>query len=85
MGLATFLGLESEHHFLIVGIWSCGLHQSSARASVPLFGCNVKNRVDKKVDIILIICNFIIKISYLIRLIGAAGKDRTPGFTLTKV
>ena len=54
MGLAAFSALEPEHHFFIVGIWSCGLHQSSARADVSLFGCNVKNRVDKKVDIKLI-------------------------------
>ena len=44
---------------------------------VSLFGCNVKNRVDKRVDIILLNYNFIIKINYLIRLIGAQGENRT--------
>ena len=83
MGLATFLGLESEHHFFIVGIWSCRLHQSSARARVSLFGCNVKNRVDKKVDILLKNYNFIIKIGYLIRLIGAAYVTRTRDLRIT--
>ena len=77
MGVAAFSTLEPEHHFFIVGIWSCGLHQSSARADVSLFGCNVKNRVDKKVDIKLINWNFINEINYFISLSGAQGENRT--------
>ena len=71
MGLAAFSALEPEHHLFILGIWSGGLHQSSARARASLFGCKVKNRVDKKVDIKLMNYNFIFKIIYLIKLIGA--------------
>jgi hypothetical protein len=44
---------------------------------VSLFGCNVKNRVDKKVDIKLINDNFKFKINYLIRLIDAQEENRT--------
>jgi hypothetical protein len=73
MGLAAFSALEPEHYFFILGIWSCRLHQSSARARASLFGYNVKNRVDKTVYIILINYNFIFKIIYLIKLIGAQG------------